>query len=263
MPLFLSSVLATLLLYCLPFADDIGYLPESNPPPQTSSRVTNTLILSDSNSAPAIRQLNDYSLQQEILSLFGMIKYNFEDRINYEIQYGLGAYKNFDLDDVTSSHLLSIKLNLFNPKIILPKVILARISKMRHLLSIKPFSFSQSIENECLQMEKKIREYQSHFWWKRLSIGVTLPSAYADTTAENGYNNSFPGFRIHEPLLFIGYDFGDLVSLTLGASDKAVYFGTSIDISTPVYVGTGKFINVLTGLRDIHGTGNYYSSSYY
>jgi hypothetical protein len=216
---------------------------------------------------------------------------HFNDRINWELHLGasqamypgaVAALPDYRNSSTGSYQFFSagLKYNLTNPKMVKPNDVLAEIKRLRNLLAVRKFDFSDELAAECDRMELETKDYLSHYWFKRFSIGVEFPYStrgfYYNKTDQNyqsdknGYNpnsenttssygNGYtPGFDFSNPFFCLGTDLGDYLTLEVGYSAKNHFMaGISLDISTPLFSLGMDFFNYI---RTFSGAPN--ASSY-
>jgi hypothetical protein len=205
--------------------------------------------VNDSNSVTPIDKMNSYYIMQDILYLTHKIEDDADNRIHLEFHVGGGM--NFDSENDTTNLLgaISFKLNLFNPKIPNARGIVADINELRNLIEITGFELSGNSETRINGIYDRLEKYNSEFWWKRLSVGVSAPIINIDYS---------PNFDFKKSYLFLGYDFGDVLTLQVGMNtDKEMLIAVSVDLSTPLYSFAEDFKNMISRLLKLPGRRGY------
>ncbi|MDI6741017.1 MAG: hypothetical protein QME74_11735 [Candidatus Edwardsbacteria bacterium] len=182
--------------------------------------VQETINLNDSTSGNIIDRLNDYSYQSYIISKYKDIEDHTADRIHMEVHLGTGFLHSFRANTPyrDSGYIfLGFKVNLMNPKIPQPAFLVNKVHIIKNHLACRNFAFSEEMLKRAQRIEDDALAYQRQFWWKRISLGVSIP-VYAMDFYEN------PKWYRKRTAIFIGYDIGDLATVQAGASvDRAAY----------------------------------------
>jgi hypothetical protein len=205
--------------------------------------------INDSSSITVIDQMNSYYIMQNVLSLTHEIEDGADNRIHFEFHVGGGA--NFDAENDTTSLLgaISFKINLFNPKIPNAHEVVADIHELQNLTEITGFELPAKSEERIDDIYDRLNKYNRQFWWKRVSIGATVPFSSL------GYP---PTFDWKETYLFVGYDLGDIITLQVGANmNQRLLLACSVDLSTPLYSLAEDFKHMISRLLNIPGRRNY------
>lgn len=216
-----KAVLSLTIFFSFAFGSQLYY------PRYQQYRIDAFYDINDSNSVTVIDQMNSYYIMQNVLYLTHKIEDGADDRIHFEFHVGGGA--SFDSDNDTTNLLgaISFKINLFNPKIPNAHEIIASIHELQNLTDITGFELPTNSEERIDAIYDQLKKYNNEFWWKRLSIGVSIPFNDVDFP---------PRFNFTETYLFVGYDLGDVVTLQVGANmNKKMLVAASIDLSTPLY----------------------------
>ena len=222
----------------------------SYPSRYPSPNISGFFDVHDTTSVTTIDKINSYYVMQDMLNLAYRIEDRGNNRVHFELH--LAGVMNYDFDSTETGYqgAISFKFNLFNPKIPDAPDILADIHKFHSLREISDFPFPEQAEKRILNIEDHLQQYNQQFWWKRLSVGLTVPFI------EPGYG---PSFQWEDFYLFAGYDFGDVVTLQLGMNrDKKAMLAVSVDLSTPLRSLAEDFKNMVSRLLGIPDGGYYY-----
>ncbi len=246
------SLALTIVLFLCTCASAQRYYPNVYYP---SSGITKNINLHDSSSYSIVDRLNEYEILNSVLNLSKDIDDRSRERIYFEVHAGPGLWHSTTgpkehRDSV--GIFMSFKYNLHNPKRVRNNYVLTRIAKLRNILSVTEFPFKDSMLIRAKKIEDEITEYEQHFWWKRLSVGFGY------------YFDGIYGTE-HQPIVgFIGYDFGDHLTLQTGLSNHSqLYIGASVDISTPAYIFAQNFFNIVLRKTNLgSGSSTYYGDSY-
>ncbi len=216
----------------------------------------NSLDISDTNSYTIIDKINEYQIQYYVIDEMKRVEEHFNDRIYFEMHLGGGFFHPIGKPGFCSSPLrdrfigyLSIKVNLFNPKIPQPHKILSRINKIDYLLTMKKVKIDEKIKKNADHIKNEVDKYNSQTWFKRISLGLTIPL----------YGQS-DRLKFKDFYVFSGYDIKDLLTLQFGCSIDTypnILCGISMDISTPVLAAAQSFISSLASLFGLRSS--YYS----
>jgi len=223
--------------------------------PLSQSQIRYDLNINDSTSAPLIDKINEYSLKVNAIRTLEELEKNFSNRIRWEFHFGTGTGYDRMTDSVQGALMVSVKLNLNNPKLPSPKNILAKANKIRNYLAIGHYEFADNANRRLDSIEGGTKEYLDQMWWKRLSIGLSFLKVNTTET------RSSLAYTFDAPAFFVGYDFGDILTMQLGYSyfRQYGYLGASLDISTPVYLMASNFYNMLRGFGNTpNGSRNYF-----
>jgi hypothetical protein len=149
---------------------------------------------------------------------------------------------------------MSFKVNLTNPKMPQPQYLINKAHLVKNLLAGRQYGYREDMLKRAQEIEDAVNEYQSHFWWKRISMGVSVP-VYANRP--NGYGGlEWYNERVS---LFAGYDIGDIGTFQLGvATDRSLYSALTVDVSTPLYLLSERAINTLTRVLGVSRAGSSY-----
>ncbi|MDQ7799440.1 MAG: hypothetical protein RDU76_10970 [Candidatus Edwardsbacteria bacterium] len=219
--------------------------------------ITNNINLNDSTSASIIDRYNDYNYQTSIINSFKDLADHYCDRIRFELQLGPGLLHRFQANDPyrDSAYLfLSFKVNLMNPKLPQPQYVINKSHALKNYLAGRQYVYRDDMLKRAQEIEDAVNEYQSHFWWKRISLGISIP-VYANHPG--GYGDlEWYSDRVS---LFAGYDIGDIGTFQLGVStDRSVYTSLSADVSTPLYLLSERAISTLTRMLGVSRAGSPY-----
>jgi hypothetical protein len=217
--------------------------------------VMQNINLNDSTSVNLIDRLNDYNYQNNIITSFKDLEDHFGDRIRFELHLGPGLLHRFKPNDPyrDSSYLfLSFKVNLINPKLPQPQYVINKAHAIKNYLAEHQYAYRDEMLQRTQAIEDAVTEYQRHFWWKRISFGVSVP-VYSYRT------NSSLEWYSDRAAVFAGYDIGDIGTFQLGVStDKSIYTAFTFDVSTPLYLLSERAISTLTRILGVSRAGSYY-----
>ena len=209
--------------------------------------------INDSNSLTVIDKINNYNLFQNVLYFVHKIEDDANNRIHFEMHITGGVSYNIDAESISWLGGVSFKINLFNPKIPNANDILVDINRLHNLVEISGFNLPAATAERINGIESRLKEYDQQFWWKRLSVGATMPfieTEYYDYIRLN-YKNIY---------IFGGYDLGDVITLLIGLNkDKKILLAASVDLSTPLYSLAEDFKNMVSRLLRLPARGgNWY-----
>jgi len=217
--------------------------------------IMQNISLNDSTSVNLIDRLNDYNYQNNIIASFKEIEDHFADRIRFELHIGPGVLHRFQPNDPyrDSSYLfLSFKVNLMNPKLPQPQYVINKAHALKNYLSERQYAYRAEMLQRTQAIEDEVAAYQSQFWWKRVSLGVSVP-VYSPQT-----NSSLQWYG-NRAAVFAGYDVGDIGTFQLGVStDRSFYTALTVDVSTPVYLLSERALSTLARILGINRAGSYY-----
>ena len=219
-----------------------------------------------------IDKVNEYAYAQLLIDSGEAVRNHFNDRIRWEFHLGFNeALGPGNLNDKlnynrsAANFTSGIKLNLKDRKMVNPWDVLSEIRRLKNLLQVRHYAFSDELAAECDSMEKDTRAYLDDFWFKRWSVGVDF--AYSTRGPVygvsgfggfNSYGNGAPGFDFANPYIYVGTDLGDYITLKAGASVHGdVMVGMSTDISTPVFALGTDFFNYLRNFSGAPQASNY------
>ncbi len=220
--------------------------------PYVPPNITPFYDISDTNSLTVIDKINNYNILQNVLSYIHEIEDDANNRIHFELHLSGGL--SYDIDNDTAGWVgaLSFKINLCNPKIPNASDILVKINRLHNLIDLTGFRLPEATSNRIDNIESQLKNYDRQFWWKRLSIGATIP--FIETQYYDYIHLNFKDIYI-----FGGYDLGDVITLLIGMNkDKKVLFAASVDLSTPLYSLAEDFKNMVSRLLRIPGRRDYY-----
>lgn len=201
--------------------------------------------INDSNSLTVIDKINNYNLFQNVLYFVHEIEDKANNRIHFEMHITGGLNYNLDADTISWVGAATFKINLFNPKIPNANDVLVDINRLHNLVEITGFTLPSATAERINHIESQLKKYNNQFWWKRLSIGATIPfieTAYYDYVRVNYKDVYIVG----------GYDLGDVVTLLIGMNkDKKILWAVSVDLSTPLYSLAEDFKDMISRLLRI------------
>lgn len=239
---YLTKKLFWVSLYLIPaiiFSQTYESLRYSPPTP------TPFYDINDSNSLTVIDKINNYNLFQNALYYVHKIEDDANNRIHFEMHLTGGINYNLDAESTSWVGAVSFKINLFNPKIPNADDILVDINRLHNLVGITGFYLPTATAERINNIEAQLKKYTRQFWWKRLSIGATIPFI------ESGYYD-YIRLNYKDVYIFGGYDFGDVITLLIGMNkDKKVLFAVSLDLSTPLYSLAEDFKRMVSRLLRI------------
>lgn len=202
--------------------------------------------INDSNSMTVIDKINSYNLFQNVLHSIHKIEDDANNRIHFEMHITGGLSYNIDAESTAWLGGVSFKINLFNPKIPNANDILVDINRLHDLVEISGFNLPAATAERIYGIESWLKEYNQQFWWKRLSVGVTIP--FFETEYHNIRLN-YKGIYI-----FGGYDLGDVITLLIGVNkDKKILLAASVDLSTPLFSLAEDFKDMVSRLLGLPG----------
>ncbi len=209
--------------------------------------------VNDTNSLTVIDKINDFAILQDVLYIVHEIEDDANNRVHFEFHLAGGANYNFDLDTIGLVGAISFKVNLCNPKIPNAPDILANINKLHNLVSMTGCSLPEITSARLDVIEQNLKKYNSQFWWKRVSVGVSVP--FIET---NSYDR--PRFNYKDAYLFIGYDLGDVITFQAGMNGSmSPLLAASVDLSTPLYSLAVDFKDMISRLLRLpERYGSYY-----
>lgn len=217
--------------------------------------VMQNINLNDSTSINLIDRLNDYNYQNSIITSFKDLEDHFGDRIRFELQLGPGLLHRFNPNDPyrDSSYLfLSFKVNLMNPKLPQPQYVINKAHAVKNYLAERQYAYRTEMLQRTQAIEDAVAEYQRNFWWKRISLGISVP-------VYSYHTNSSLEWHTKRAAIFAGYDIGDIGTFQLGIStDRAIYTALAADVSTPLYLLSERAFSTLARVLGINRSGSYY-----
>ncbi len=252
----IAHAVSIAIVLCLYADAQINPRDITNPATPVSRGIDYNVNLNDSSSVPIVDKFNEYLLQTNILSKFRYVETKYRQRIFFEAHLGVGTFVRSG--ESSENFYFGFKFNLFNPKIVTPRSLLADIHEVQELNTIREFTFSSYITEKCTAMEKDLETYLKSVWWKRLSLGIMFPIVKPDYLVNSSgmilstSTSSYTTFLYKNTTLFLGYDIADLITIQIGASiNKSFYAGLSVDVSTPVYVAASRFFTMLRDFSKI------------
>jgi len=196
-------------------------------PTPSVHKINEYLNLTDSSAVSAIDKINRYNIMENFLSLEHQIETKAARRIYLEFHLGGGVNYDRSQDTFGLIGMVSFKLNLTSPKIPNYTKIIADIHRLRYLIKSSGFSPPEGAKDRIDEIERRLIHYHHRFWFKRFSFGVSIPFQNV---------NYSPSFNYQDTYLCFGCDFGDIITIQLGANmNQKVMVGLSIDLSTPLY----------------------------
>ena len=124
--------------------------------------------------------------------------------------------------------------------------------RIKNLLAGRQYGYREDMLKRAQEIEDAVNEYQKHFWWKRISMGVSLP-IYSHGP------NSYLEWYNERASIFAGYDIGDIGTFQLGVStDRSFYTALTVDVSTPLYLLSERAISTLTRVLGVSRAGGMY-----
>jgi hypothetical protein len=217
--------------------------------------IQENLNLNDSTSIDIVDKLNEYQIQSTVINAFKDIEDHYNDRMNLEVHVGPGFVHKFKANAPyrdTAYIFVSFKFNLVNPKLPQPRTVINKVHYLKNYLTTREYPFKSEMLKQAQVIEDGASKYQQEFWWKRVSLGLSIP--IFSTSMYSTYK-----FRTEKTAIFAGYDLGDKITLQLGGSiDKSVYFAVTTDVSTPLYYFSDKAISMLARMVGISRSSSYY-----
>lgn len=231
--------------------------------------------VSDTQTVQIVDKLNEYYYAQLLLDSGEAVRNKFNNRVRWEFHLGAAAGvapgRDNGLPDYADGatafgqmFTAGVKLNLTNPKMVRPWEVLSEAKRLRGLAQVRPFPFAEALDKEAEQTESATKAYLDDFWFTRWSVSVDFPfmtrgsnssfddsrseststvggSTYSQSRSSYSYGSSYtPGFDFGNPVISLGTDLGDLLTLKAGYSARNfVMVGLSMDLSTPVF-GLGQ-----------------------
>jgi|GEM_PF-5458644 len=183
--------------------------------------------VNDTNSVPVVDRMNQYNVMKEMLYFTYQIEDAADNRIHFELHLGGSATFDSENDTTFLNGIISFKLNLLNPKIPNSRDIVDDIHKLQNLADMTGFQLPPRAGERIDEIRQNLEKYNKQFWWKRISVSASVPITDFDY---------LPGFDFQKTYLCLGYDFGDVLTLQVGANiDKEYLIAASVDLSTPLY----------------------------
>lgn len=217
-----------------------------------SSSVTPFYDINDTNSLTVIDKINNYNTLQNILHSIHNIEDDANNRIHFELHITGGGVYSPNADSSGWIGAVSFKINLCNPKIPNASDILVDIERLHNLVSLTNFRLPAATVARIDSIELQLKKYNRQFWWKRISLGATIPFA------EPPYYN-YASLDYKNVYIFVGYDLGDVITILVGMNkDKNVIAAASIDLSTPLSSLAEDFKQMISRLLRLPARGSYY-----
>lgn len=183
------------------------------------------------------------------------------DRVLWEFHAGVGAYAPRQM---YKCGFIGVKMNLSNGKIVDAQRLKARIHKLQGYLALtgNKGARQEASLSRASQLEEIIDTYNQQFFWKRLGIAFWVPlygeyrteiMTHTDSTliTQRSTVTSRTLYQdFSQSAAALTYDLGDRITLSLGFNlDRRLFFGASVDISTPTSEFVNSFRNELKPLR--------------
>lgn len=217
--------------------------------------IQENINLNDSTSRNLIDRINDYQYQGLIIQAFKDLEDHYSERIRFEVQLAPGLLHRFQSDNPyrdSSFLFLSFKLNLNNPKIPQPQYIINKAHYLKNYLAGRDYAYRGEMLARAQAIEDEVAKYQKQVWWKRVSIGVSVP-IYSTNTY------SYFSWKSNRAAAFAGYDIGDICTIQMGASaDRSLYASLGVDVSTPLYLLTERAVSTLANILGVRKASSYY-----
>jgi hypothetical protein len=224
------------------------------------------------NNIGIVNAINDYNVKQTILNTYYQIEEMANEKIWFEFHIGFGENTFFSTNKaelITHNYLsnpysdstnytssfngnLLLKVNLFNPKLPYATTLISRMDYLQELVDQYGLPLSADAATNLAKIRKTIEDYNSEFWYKRVSLGLGIPFNPLPNTSYNNNSTSLAGniFHVEDTFVFVGYDLGDFATIELGANVylNRIFLGASFDVSTPSYQLSAGFVSLVKSL---------------
>ncbi len=231
---------------------------------------SNTQVNHD-NSVFLKERAHNYNVEANIISRLTYVNNVLDDRVRWEFHVVAGARSTFTTPEGFAG--LGIKFNLNNPKILNTHNVMSSLNEISYFIDSYNHSNKEILKSKFQKYQDIMKKYNAEVFWKRVSIGVTIPLVdsasgltYSSANRNNRYRYDYFFSKIY---CNVGYDIADWVTFNGGVNmDGEFTAAFSIDISTPVTSSLYNFMNYLAdevGMDPPQKTNSNpsYNSSYY